>query len=115
MPVHILSDARYTDLLRLILQEAQGIYVEDRLSDYTQSQVCWIREWSMLVGYVELTGIRFDPASSTGLALPAPCLTELGHARLAEIDQLYSMLVPPMKPASHAMWYPGPGEHRTDT
>lgn len=107
MPVHRMSDARYTDLLRLVLQEAHGIYVADRLSeDYTPSQVCWLREWSMLVGFVELTSITFDPASPSGFKLPAARLTELGHTRLAQLDQLYSMLAPPVKPLSHLIWFP---------
>lgn len=107
MPVHRMSDARYTDLLRLVLQEAHGIYVADRLSDdYTLSQVSWLREWSMLIGYVELTAITFDPAAPSGFKLPSPHLTGLGHAKLAELDHLYSMLAPPVKPLSHLIWFP---------
>ena len=107
MPVHRMSDAQYTDLLRLILQEAHGIYVADRLGDYTTSHVCWLREWSLLVGYVELTNITFDPAAPMGFTLPGPRLTELGLAKLAELDQIYSALAQPVKPNTHLMWFPG--------
>ena len=106
MPVHRLSDTEYTELLQLILREAKGDHVADLLAPYSASHAHWIREWSMLLGYVEISGFMFDPHSPTGFALPAPRLSESGHAKLEELQRTSAMAPLSQRSGNHLMWFP---------
>ncbi len=105
MPLHQMSEADYMELLRLTLREANGEAVIDRLSQHPPARVRWIREWSMLLGYVELTALRFDPTSPTGLVLPVARLSESGRTKLAEINRAPTLATASQK-SGHLMWVP---------
>jgi hypothetical protein len=102
MPIHRMPDAEYADLLRLVLQEAYGLDVSGHLNQYAPSRIHWIREWSMVLGYVEITGLMFDPHSPSGFSLPQPVLSERGRAKLAEINRAHTAI-------PHHIWLPDAG------
>ena len=110
MPVHRISDTEYTELLHLILREANGDRVLRRLGAYSPAHVHWIREWSMLLGYVELSGFMFDPDSPSGFSLPSPRLSETGRAKLAELDRGTALSVVSHQTGKHLMWVPAGDE-----
>jgi hypothetical protein len=83
-----MSDADYSDLLRLVLLEADGVCVKKQMERHAPSHIHWMREWSMILGYIEMSGFGIGAALLGGLDLPAPKLTERGRVKLVQIEHL---------------------------
>ena len=83
-----MSDTEYEDLLRLILLEADGIRVEKQMELHAPKRIHWMREWSMILGYIELNGLSIGTSFPGGLDLPMPRLTERGRVKLIQIEQM---------------------------